>query len=296
VWNRVVLLIAGVACGWNLVHVLSAPADRARRHRVWVALAVVAGIGMSAALVPSSGVGAFVLGLVVFLGSAVVAYAGNARELGKEEDPLPRPRPEPPTSGDPRPVVILVADGEPETYTGPGPWAREWRRRAHAGPEAAPHWLLRPLTYTRIRAAYGVLPPEDTVQGWLSTLARRLDRSLGGEYRVQEAFLRISPSLASTLFHLAEDGHRTVLLVPVGYAQDVAAPLREVVTRSRVREVGVSVDYAPVLGIDSDVADVLGARLPALARGQAPPRLADYADALQAEAEQRVAAWDVRPS
>jgi hypothetical protein len=289
-WNRVVLLAAGVALGWNLVHALVAPFPRARRHRVWVLVAGAVGLGMSAALVPTGGVGAFLVGLLVLGLSAAVAYAANAREVGKAEEPLPRARPAPAAS-DPRPAVLLVAAGEPRTYTGPAPWAAARRRE---GGEGAPHWFLRPAAYARIRRAYARLAPEETVEGWVDGLGRRLDRALGDGYRVREAFLDIPPTPASALFHAAEDGHRTILLLPIGLPPDAIARLREEVARSRVVEVGVAVSYLASVGGEGALAAALGARLPALARGTAPPPLAPHTEAAVTEALARIAAWAAR--
>ena len=196
-WNRVVLLVAGVALGWNLVHYLTAPPERVRRHQLWMVVSAVAGVGISASLVPAFGAPALGMGLAVLVASALVAYAGNAREISKMEEPLPRALPQRSATTDARVVVLLAVDGEPPAYDGPAAWAQRFRRREAAG-VCGPHWFVRPWVYRRVRAAYGRLAPGATLQGWLGSLAADLEQALGPGYLGRVAYLAGTPSLACT--------------------------------------------------------------------------------------------------
>lgn len=269
-WNRVLLLIAGVACGWNLVGWLTLPGALKRSRLVYLAVAGAFGVGYSALLGVQTG--AWGPALVVFGIGALVAYAGAARQASGVEEPLPRPLPRVPADRDDRPLVLLALDGEPEAYDGPGAWAQHFALRGAEG-VAVPHWLVRPVVYARIRRAYRGLRPEDTVRRWAARLAARLDEVMGGGCRACEAFLLTAPTVSSALLHAAEGGAVTILLVPVGQRRPTADALREQVNRSRVREAGVSVEYLPAPDGLAPVADALAERLGMLSRGFTPPSL-----------------------
>ncbi len=279
-WNRVVLLVAGVALGWNVVNYLVAPAERARRHRTVAIVAALAGLGMAAWLVPTSGAGGLLLALFVLLATALVAYAGHAREASKVDEPLPRALPPRPEVADPRVALLLVADGDPRTYDGPGPWARRLRRCEAAG-RPTPHWFARPWALARIRAAYARLAPTETAEGWLGGVAAALGQALGPGYAAEAVMLSGAPSLASTLSRLAEAGHRRVLLAPVAGEDALPDLLRGEITRSRVRELGVQVTVLPS-GPDAALSARLDGRLQALLSGQDPAPLTDLAAPLVA--------------
>ncbi len=288
VWNRVVLLISGVALGWNLVHYMVAPRSRARRHLLLVAVAALVGVGTSAWLIPASGPGVLMVGLVVLLGSALVAYAGNAREVSKVEEPLARALPDRPAAPDARVAVLLVAEGEPSSYDGPLPWALRLQRREATG-RSAPHWFGRPLAYARLRAAYERLPSDETTEGWLQGVAARLSEELGPGYSCSATLRDGSPSVASVLSRLAEAGHRRILVLAADGDPALAAMLRDEATRSRIRELGVSVSVLAPAGGD-DLAALQEARLQALLAGVAPASLAEAGAPLVARAAAAVRA------
>jgi len=265
----VLLLAAGVSCGWNLVNYLTVPDAHVRRALTYTVAACVVGLGFSALL--GAQAGAAGPALATFAGSALIAYAGNARKVSTIQDPPPHPRPRPSNTADtdPRPRLILVTYDEPERYGGPSVWASRYAMLSTEG-ESLPHWFVRPLTYARIRRAYRDLAPEETISGVLGRLAGELSVRLEGEYSVLVAFLHGHPSLASTLLSVAEEGTRLIVLLPLGIPSERSDRLREQVLSSRVLEVGVRVEYASCGHALTSLAENARSRLHALARGIAP--------------------------
>jgi len=299
-WNRVFLLASGFAFGWVLVSYLTVPSAQVRDRLIQLVLSLSVGlvvIGFMAFSSPQSGIA----GGMVFVFSALVAYAGNARQIGRAEGlpPLgqtaigegPIDRPKRPLAEDPRIAVVLVAEGEPVEYDGPKPWARRFGELAASG-GAVPHWLARPFSCARIRAAYRKMGGRNPFNDAVTHLAKQLEGQLGTGYCVQDAYLGAAPALADVLVRLAEGGHRRVVLVPIGFASYSQEALRAEVVRSRVREVGIQVIYAAPLGAVVWNPGSRAARLRQLVQGQAvepPPEPGP--EAVEQLRERVLAAW-----
>ena len=262
-WNRVFLLASGFAFGWILVSCLTAPLAQIKAHLIQLALSLAVGLAMIGFMALSSPQSGIAGGLVLTL-SALVAYAGNARQIGKAEElpPLGQvlihptvnenqnlsiDRPERPLAQDPRIAVVLVLEGEPVEYDGPKPWARRFGEMAASG-VPVPHWLVRPFSYARIRAAYRAMGGRNPFNDSAARLAKQLEGQLGAGYCVQDAYLAAAPALVDVLVRLAEGGLARVALVPISFEGDPQEALRSEVVRSRVREVGAQVVYASPLG------------------------------------------------
>jgi len=271
VWNRVVLLLCGISLGWNLVDYFVLPSDRARRYGLRALVSGAVGVAVSVWLVPASGLAGLTMGLTVLALSAFLAYAGHAREISRVEEPLPRALPERSSTAEPRTAVVLVADGEPDQYDGPGAWAPRFRRREAAG-RPVPGWLSRPRALARVRSVYERLPAEDRAGAFLNGVAGRLESELGEGYVCCAALSDGPPSLASVIAHLAEAGHRRVLLIVCDDDPGVATYLRDEVTRSRVRELGVVADVL-LPGGGEALASLQEQRWCALLAGLLPPTL-----------------------
>ncbi|NLV74874.1 MAG: hypothetical protein GXY52_09385 [Chloroflexi bacterium] len=147
-WNKVVLVAAGLACGWAAIHAQAVPPEGRRRQVIqfWAALAI--GVGMSTWLALSSlATGAY--GLGVFGATALIAALGNARQVNRQPFVLPPHQPERAANPPYTNTILLVSTAEPEGYHGPGYWAQQLRQMPDA-----PHWLAWPRIYSRIRGAY----------------------------------------------------------------------------------------------------------------------------------------------
>jgi len=95
-WNEVILLASGLGLGWSLVNTLVCPADQVRGNLFRIALAGVAGMGMTIWLALSSlssGLAAF----LVVIGTAGIAHAANTRQVNRPHPALP---PHPPQVAD----------------------------------------------------------------------------------------------------------------------------------------------------------------------------------------------------
>lgn len=243
-WNRVVLLVAGVACGWSLVHWASAAAERQLTHLLrWIA-GLVVGVGLAAWLGAGSPA-AGVLALFVFAGAALVAWAANARQVSRVAAPEPLAAPQRPLEGQQGQAVLLVLLGEPAAYDGPAHWAQRLQQRAQAG-GAAPHWFVRPWAYRRTRHAYRAMGDANPQRAAIDGLLSRLKARLPQVDLLEAAWLYTTPSLADTLTRLGERGLKRIVLAPVD-AQVPATVLREEATRTRLREIGVQVAVAEPL-------------------------------------------------
>ncbi len=239
VWNRVVFLAAGIAFGWNLVNYWTAPLEQREQLRLRLAASAVAALGLALWL-GSQSVAAGVSGLLVAGASALTAYAANARQKNRppEEDVLDVPQ-RPETQRD-EALVLLIAAGEPPTYTGPEPWAA-WLAQPEIARRLQPSWFSRPLLYHRVRAVYGRMGNSPLVAA-LQALADAVGARLASDYKVVPWLLTTPAELARPLRRWAEEGYRRVLFVPLNPAPQDAQALQEVVVRSRVREIGVRVD------------------------------------------------------
>ena len=244
-WNRVALMVSGVAFGWSLVHYASAAPARQRTFfwRMLVALAVgllfIVWLGVASAT--AGAVAAF-----VFILSAWVAYAANAKQVNKPPERESLERPLAPLEGQQGAALLLVLPGEPRTYDGPAHWAQRLRNGEAAG-QPIPHWFVRPWAYGRIRRAYQRMGGQNPQRNALDALLGQLKPRLPQFVFVGDAYLDSAPTLAQELVRLGQQGTKHILLAPVGFASDPADALRDEVTRTRVREIGVQVDIAPSL-------------------------------------------------
>ncbi len=283
-WNRVFLLASGFAFGWTLVSYLTAPLAQVRDRLVQLALSLAVGL-VVIGLMGFSSARSGLAGGFVFALSALVAYAGNARQTSRVEEPSPleqapiQPPPHVhlgPSSDRPehpqevRIAIVLVSEGEPVEYDGPKPWARRFQELAASG-EPVPHWFVRPFTYARIRSAYRAMGGRNPLNASLNSLAKQLERQLGAGCVVRAAYLRAAPALADSLVHLAEEGYMHIVLVPIGFERDPKEALRVEVIRSRVREAGVQVTYAAPLETAVWAPGPRTERLRQLAQGIAVP-------------------------
>ena len=132
---------------------------------------------------------------------------------------------------------------------------------------------MRPFSLARIRAAYRKMGGRNPFNDAVARPAKQLERRLGVGYCVQDAYLGAAPALADVLVRLAEGGLTRVALLPIGFEGQPQVALREVVVRSRVREVGIQVIYAAPLGAVVWNPGSRAARLRQLVQGQAvePP-------------------------
>lgn len=243
-WNRVALLAAGVAFGWSLVNYWTVAAHEVRTQRIRLIIsALVAALVIVLLAVESAQ--AAIAGAFVFLFSAVVAYAGNAKQVSKVEQDIPYVTPERPLESDPRTVVLLITEGEPQEYDGSETWARRFKRR-EAQNKPVPNWFVRPLAYARIRQAYQAMGGQNPFAVQLGRLSASLQEQLGDAYRVELVYLDAKPRLATLLYRLAEDGAMQITLIPISL-QDRIDEMYAHVTRSRVREIGVRVQRAATL-------------------------------------------------
>lgn len=245
-WNRVALLILGMAFGWSLTHYWSAPPVRlgTLRTRLIVSLVLAAAL---VAVLASRSLAAGLAAVLVFAFSAAVAYAGNAKQVAKvETDTLAQPLPARPMEWDDRVAVVLVAGSEPARYGGPDVWARRLAKHGIAPPLLA-HWLARPRQFGRIRAAYEAVGGRHPTDARLKALAARVTERLGEGFTTSVAYLDSPPRLRKHLADLAAHGTREIILVPLECGENARGVLRGQVTLSRVREIGVSVYYASPL-------------------------------------------------
>ncbi|MFH1086205.1 MAG: hypothetical protein V1772_10640 [Chloroflexota bacterium] len=259
VWNRVVLLAAGLAFGWSLVNRMTVPTGDKPVQATRLALAAGAA-ALVVALLARASAQAAVEGSLVWLFSALVAYAANAKQASRVQAWLPMDRPERGPATGARARVLLVHAGEPETYGGPAPWA-EALAAAQARGERISHWLARPRTYARIRAAYEQAGASDLHQE-LRALASAVRVELGEGVSVSLTELHPRPAVARLLTRLATEGAPRAVLVPLALDEAEMTTLREQVGASQVREVGLPVSYTPIY------------QAPALAVGAYAPRWA----------------------
>jgi len=244
-WNRVVLLVSGMAFGWSLVHYASDAPDRQRTHLGRMIAALVVGVALVLWLGMTS-ISAALVAALVFVFIALVAYAANAKQVSKLPEPERRERPLAPLEGTHGVALLLVLPGEPRTYAGPAHWARRLRERAAVGQRIS-HWFVRPWAYGRIRQSYLAMGGQNSQRTALDELLRQLKPRLPQLECLGDAYQDTTPVLVEELVRLAQQGLRRIVLVPVGFQNDAADTLRDEVTRARVREIGVEVAIAAPL-------------------------------------------------
>jgi len=245
-WNRVALLVAGVAFGWSLVHWASA-ADRQRTHLLRCIGALVVGVGLAAWL-GSDSLAAGVVALAVFAIATLVAYAANARQVDRIPEPEPRLAPDKPLEGQHGLAMLVLLEGEPRTYDGPAQWAPRLHRHAQAGHRIR-HWLARPWDYYRIRRAYQAMGDIHPQRAAVDALMERVRPLIAGVDALDAAWLYTTPTLVNELTRLALRGLRHVVVVPLEETVS-AATLHEDIARARIAEIGVLSTIAPALKAD----------------------------------------------
>lgn len=266
-WNRVILLLSGVAFGWSLVHYASAPQEDLPALRVGLMLS--GGIGIALAIViglgnPMAGL----LALFVLAASALVAYAANAKQVNRPPAPpllhgVITPRAEEERTG-----ILLVIGGEPARYEGPAFWA--WWLKT--GPSAKrPHWFLTPWRFGHIRRAYYAMGGASPVESAVGRLIERLEKVLGEGYVVRPARLFASPPVRDALAQLAEEGFKRTLIVPIGQAFAYQPILNEQIALSRARETGMRITATPPIAAEGWLGMPAAQRLDALLEGTMPP-------------------------
>jgi len=92
-WNEVILLASGLGLGWSLVNLMVCPAEQVRSNLLTLTLAGCAGLVMVVWLAVSS-LSSGLAAVLVVLGTAVIAYAANARQANRQPAALP---PHPPS-------------------------------------------------------------------------------------------------------------------------------------------------------------------------------------------------------
>ena len=265
-WNRVLLLATGLSAGWTLVNYWTVPAERMRGQLIRGLLSLSAG-ALTIGLLALSSVEAGATGLVVFLLTLAIAYAANAKQVSKNDSVPPTRLPKVGARQALPIAVFLVTLVEPPAYSDPSPFAQafDW---LDSRDEPSPHWLIRPLTYSRIRLAYRRMqenPPG--VAG--STLAHELQERIGPTYRVLETRLFSSRWLWQSLRELAEEGLQRVTIIPLNLDNESLALVREQVTQSRVREIGLIPRITTSLAMPEWDESPYALRLQKLATGRA---------------------------
>ena len=236
------LIASGVALGWTLVNYCTVPFKDVRAQLARLTLALVGGF-VVIVLLGATSYQAGLASAFVFLASALTSYAANARQVSKSNDMPFHARLVSPPPGEDREAVLLVSEGEPESYDGPEPWAHRFRRMEARG-EATPHWFTRPFTYARIRAAYEAMGGKNPFNAGIADLSKTLGNWLGPCYVSRHAYLSTAPTLPASLIHLAEEGFGHIILVPLALDGDAQSTLQDQVTESRVRAAGVEIRNA----------------------------------------------------
>ncbi|OGO04359.1 MAG: hypothetical protein A2Y73_02335 [Chloroflexi bacterium RBG_13_56_8] len=287
-WNRVFLLVSGIASGWTLVGLLTVPRDQLKTQAWRLSVSLAVGIFVIVLLFVSSPQAALTASITLLF-CIFIAYAAKARQVNKEgELTLPRMND--------RPLIIstdigvlLVSEDEPTEYKGLVPWALRFRRREARG-QAVPHWLMRPLAFARIRTAYRAMGSRNPLHGWLIHLVESLAARLGEGFVVRGASLSSEPTVAALLVRLAEKGLTRVCLVSLGLSQDALEPMYEQVSLSGARECGVQVLYIPGLEGEKWPLGSPEERLQALSQGKAVAVSQDAVPAVLDDLQDRITA------
>ncbi len=170
-WNRVLLLAAGLASGWSLVsYLIAGPTYRSvQRWRLLLAAALGAILVIFHTIDGAAvGLGAF----LIYAISASLAYIAHARDLTAKRAPIATPLPEedPPSAA----TLLLISEGEPCQYSGPQLW-QERLRLAQVRGQNLPHELTHPLALARIRQAYAHMPQEHCLDHWRTEIVHRIE-------------------------------------------------------------------------------------------------------------------------
>jgi hypothetical protein len=243
VWNRVIVLATGIALGWNLVNYWAVPLVEVPRQRNRMIASGVVALGMVLWL-GTQALDAAVTAILIIGSVALVSFAANAKQKNRVPDDELFPTLQPPAVRQERPVLLLIGYGEPARYTGPEPWAA-WLAEAKERGEQAPHWFLQPRAYARVRSTYAQMDAAPLVQaldGLREDLARQCKDRDASPSAIEPLIWTTPGAFIRRLIHLANEGHRSLLLLPLNPREADLVALREAVTRSRVREVGVQIE------------------------------------------------------
>lgn len=266
-WNRVILLLSGVAFGWNLVHLASAPRKDLAALRLALAVSGAVGVGLAVLIglrTPAAGI----LALAVMVGSAFVAYAANAKQVSRPPAPPLLHGLITPESQDDRTGILLVVGGEPARYEGPSFWAW-WLKVSTKALKT--HWFLTPWRFGRIRQVYASMGGDSPLANSVERLCGQLSTILGAGYVVRYARLFASPPVRDSLAELAQAGLKRIVIVPLAQPFAYQEALQEQITLSRVREAGVRLTMAPAIAAEEWLGMSPAQRLDNLLEGTAPP-------------------------
>lgn len=266
-WNRVILLLSGVAFGWNLVHLASAPREDLPALRLALALSGAAGVGL-AALIGLRNPAAGLLALAVMIGSAFVAYAANAKQVNRPPTPPLLHGAITPESQDDRTGILLVVGGEPAHYEGPSFWAW-WSKVSTTASKI--HWFLAPWRFGRIRRVYASMGGTSPLANAVERLGEQLSTTLGERYLVRYTRLFASPPVRDSLAELAQGGLKYVVIVPLAQPFAYQEALQEQMALSRVREAGMRLTVTPLIAGEEWLGMSPAQRLDNLLEGIAPP-------------------------
>lgn len=266
-WNRVILLLSGVAFGWSLVHYASAPREDLPALRLALIASGAIGVGL-AMLIGLGDLTTGVLALFVMTTSALVAYAANAKQVNRPPiSPLLHGAITP-TSQDDRTGVLLVIGGEPARYEGPAFWAW-WSKISPSAPRC--HWFLAPWRFGRVRKVYAEMGNLSPLASASEKLCQQLGVALGEGYAVYDARLFSSPTVRDRLAEMAEKGLKRAILVPIAQAFDYQKTLDEQIALSRVREVGMRLLVTDPIAAEKWLGMPPAQRLDAFWEGTTPP-------------------------
>jgi len=290
-WNRVVLLCAGVATGWTAVNILTCPRPLVRGQRVRLAISVSLAAATIVWLSLDSPAPAL-LGLGVYLLAAVPAFVANAQQASTSK---PDPGPPPPLSSAAPDAhtenkgnhILLISPGPPPQYSGPAGWAYRLMHTDNA-PTTLPRRIVFPWTLAHVRQAYDAMPNGHPSTRCCSHVARRLS-CRSPENNPRCVYLQGSPHLRQELRSLRQKPPTPLTLIlldaPGSGSED---RVREIITSSRLRETipDLRLVHCPPRDVDnvSDLAPLLqGSPAPMPDHEQ----LSAYADAVLASLETR---------
>lgn len=262
-WNRVLLLASGLACGWMIVHMWSVADQDIRGQRARLILGAVAGLGLVVWL-SWSVFSAGLLGFSVFGITALIAYAANARQVNRVGHALPPRPPRIPEQSNAGTVFLLITSAEPVHYTGPSYWARALRQYP-----LAPHWFLWPNRYARIRLAYRVMGGNHPLDALLGPLSSSLGNCLNAPSAMRYTYLGEERTFLAVLVNLAEEGFNRLVLVPLEDEKDVGDRLHDLVTRSGIGDSSVAITYARPMNLAATAKTQREKRLAGLLKGEA---------------------------
>ncbi|MHB1355896.1 MAG: hypothetical protein ACYCZF_07960 [Anaerolineae bacterium] len=237
-YNRILLLASGLACGWMIVHTWSVADHDIRGQRIRLIIGIVVGLGLVGWL-SWSVFTAGLVGLVVFGATALIAYAANARQVNRLGYALPPRVPKIPEQLDTGTVILLVTSAEPTHYTGPGYWARALRQYT-----PAPNWFFWPRVYSRIRLAYRVMGGAHPLDVILASLSSGVGNCLSAPSAIHYAYLGEERAFLAVLVNLAEQGFNRLVLVLLEDEKEVYDRLHDLVARSGILDTPLVITYA----------------------------------------------------